>query len=410
MEVTANMVDIFEKCSGFTAARQLIEAGIYPYFKQMESVQAPEVKVGGKMMIMMGSNNYLGLADDPRMKKAAEDALEHYGTGCAGSRLLNGNTTLHVQLEEKLARFKRKEAALVYATGYQMNLGVVSCLIGKGDIAIVDKLDHASILDGCKLSNGEIRRFRHNDMDDLNKVLTAAGPDRGKIVIVDGVFSMEGDICPLPDIVALAKRHHARIMVDDAHSTGVLGQSGRGTCEHFGIPDDDVDLVVGTCSKSFASVGGFVVGKKDVIHFIQHTSRSMIFSAGMPPASVATISKAIDISESEPERRIKLWSNTAKLKEGLRKLGYDTGISQTPIVPIHIGDDFKTFLMWKTLYELGIFTNPVVSPAVPPGRSMIRMTTMATHTDAQIDRVLNVFENAAKKLGITPVAPAPSLQ
>ena len=241
--------DIFEKCAGFTAAKQLMDAGIYPYFKQMESAQGPEVIVEGKRVIMMGSNNYLGIADDPRMKQASIDAIKKYGTGCAGSRFLNGNTVLHARLEEKLARFKGRESALIYAAGYQMNLGVVSCLVGKGDVAIIDKLDHASILDGCMLSNKEIRRFKHNDMEDLDKMLTSVGPDKGKLVIVDGIFSMEGDICPLPDIVKLCKKHGARLIVDDAHATGVLGKGGRGTCEHFGLENGEVDLVTGTCSK-----------------------------------------------------------------------------------------------------------------------------------------------------------------
>lgn len=401
------MSDIFEKCAGFTVAKELMQAGIYPYFKQVESVQAPEITIGTGRLIMMGSNNYLGLAGDQRMKKAALDAVEKYGTGCAGSRFLNGNTIEHARLEEKLARFKHREAALVYATGYQMNLGVVSCLVGKGDVAIVDKLDHASILDGCKLSNGDIRRFRHNDMEDLDRILTSVGPDHGKLVIVDGIFSMEGDICPLPEIVRLAKKHKARVMVDDAHASGVIGATGRGTCEHFGLENGEVDLIVGTCSKAFASVGGFVVGNKDIIHYIQHTSRSMIFSAALPPASVASISKAIEIIETEPERRAKLWENTRLLKEGFKSLGFDTGASETPIIPIIVGDEFQTFGMWKTLFEAGVFTNPIVSPAVPPGRSMIRVTAMATHTKEHINRVLDTFEQSFKKLGIAKNHHAP---
>lgn len=392
--------DIFEKCAGFTVAKQLMDADIYPYFKQMESAQGPEVMVEGRKVIMMGSNNYLGIADDPRMKQASIKAVEKYGTGCTGSRFLNGNTVLHAQLEEKLARFKRREAALIYAAGYQMNLGVVACLIGKGDVAIIDKLDHASILDGCALSNKEIRRFKHNDMNDLARILTSVGPDKGKLIIVDGIFSMEGDICPLPDIVRLAKKHGARIMVDDAHATGVLGKSGRGTCEHFGLENGEVDIVTGTCSKAFASVGGFVVGNKDIIHFIQHTSRSMIFSAALPPSSLAAISKALDIIETEPERRKKLWENTKLLNDGLKSLGFCNGTSQTPIIRVLVGDDFQTFKMWKILFAAGVFTNPVISPAVPPGHSMIRVAAMATHTKEHIDKVLNVFEDSFKKMRI----------
>ncbi|HAN05675.1 MAG TPA: 8-amino-7-oxononanoate synthase, partial [Elusimicrobia bacterium] len=305
------MTDIFNKCRNFHIVKQLIASGIYPYFKELESEQAPEITIKGKKFIMFGSNNYLGLANDPRMKKAAIDAVQKFGTGVAGSRFLNGNTVLHTELETKLAKFKGREAALIYATGYQMNLGVVSALVGKGDFAIVDKLNHASILDGCRLSHGELRRFKHNNPEDLEKVLKEIGPNHGKLVIVDGVFSMEGDIAPIPEISKVCRRYGARLMVDDAHATGVLGKHGHGTMEHFGLSSKDVDLVVGTCSKSFASVGGFVVGDADILHYIQHISRSMIFSASLPPASVASISKALDIITEEPQRIKRLWDNAA---------------------------------------------------------------------------------------------------
>ncbi|MBU2575005.1 MAG: pyridoxal phosphate-dependent aminotransferase family protein [Elusimicrobia bacterium] len=390
------MTDLFEKCRNFTLARQLMDAGIYPYFKELESEQSTEVTIQGKQFIMMGSNNYLGLANDPRMKKAALDAVHKFGTGTTGSRFLNGNTVLHTELEKKLAAFKGRQAALVYATGYQMNLGVVSSLVGKGDVAVVDKLDHASILDGCRLSHGEIRRFKHNNPADLERVLKEIGPSKGKLVIVDGVFSMEGDICPLPEIVKVAKKHGARIMVDDAHATGVLGRHGRGTSEYFGLNHGEVDVIVGTCSKSLASVGGFAAGDKDIIHYIQHTSRSMIFSAALPPASVAAISKALDIIESEPERLKKLWDNSKYLLAKFKALGFNTGETQTPIIPVIIGDNTKTFLLWKALYEAGLFTNPIVSPAVPPKRSLIRIAVMATHTRAQLDKALDIFEACAK--------------
>lgn len=392
------MTDIFEKCRKFDIVDQLKAAGIYPYFKQLESEQAPEVTIEGRRFIMFGSNNYLGLANDPRMKKAAAEAVEKFGTGVAGSRFLNGNTVMHAALEKKLAAFKGREAALIYATGYQMNLGVVSALVGKGDVAVVDKLDHASILDGCKLSNGEVRRFKHNSPADLDRVLADIGPKPGKLVIVDGVFSMEGDICPVPEIVKVARKHGARVIVDDAHATGVLGKGGRGTCEHFGLGHGEVDLVVGTCSKSFASVGGFVVGDERVINYIQHVSRSMIFSAALPPASVASISKAIDIIESEPERIKKLWDNSNYLLKRFKELGFNTGETQTPIIPIIIGDDTLTFSMWKALYEAGLFTTPVVSPAVPPKRSLLRVVVSATHTREQLDRALNILEDCAKKV------------
>lgn len=393
-----NMTDIFEKCRNFTIARQLMESGIYPYFKELESEQAPEVTIKGKKFIMFGSNNYLGLANDPRMKQAAIDAIKKYGTGVAGSRFLNGNTALHMELERKLAAFKGREAALIYATGYQMNLGVVSALVGKGDFAIVDKLDHASILDGCRLSHGEIRRYKHNNPADLERVLKEIGPGHGKLVIVDGVFSMEGDIAPIPEISKVCRRHGARLMVDDAHATGVLGKHGHGTMEHFGLTKKDVDLVVGTCSKSFASVGGFVVGDEQIIHYIQHLSRAMIFSAALPPAPVASIIKAIEIIEDEPQRIKKLWDNSAYLMKRFKAMGLNTGETATPIIPVIIGDNEKTFMLWRMLYDAGLFTNPVVSPAVPPKRSLLRVVVTATHTKEQLDRALDIFETCAKKV------------
>jgi len=392
------MNELFQKCRDFTIVKELTKAGIYPYFKELASEQAPEVEIDGKKFIMFGSNNYLGLANDPRMKQAAIDAVKKFGTGVAGSRFLNGNTVLHTELERRLAAFKGRKAALIYSTGYQMNLGVVSALVGKGDFAIVDKLDHASILDGCKLSNGEIRRFKHNNVLDLERVLKEIGPKHGKLVIVDGVFSMEGDIAPIPEISKVCKRYGARLMVDDAHATGVLGKTGRGTCEYFGLNHGEVDLVVGTCSKSFASIGGFVVGDKDILHYIQHISRSMIFSAALPPASVASIIKAIDIIETEPERLKHLWDNSKYLVERFKALGFDTGETKTPIIPIIIGNNIKTFTLWKELYEHGLFTNPVVSPAVPPKRSLIRIAVTATHTRAHLDRALNIFEDCTKKV------------
>ncbi len=393
-------MDVFDKVQRFTAAKELMEAGVYAYFTPIESAQAPEVTVKGRRMIMVGSNNYLGLSTHPRMKAAAIETIERYGTGCNGSRFLNGTLDLHVALEKKLARFKHRDAGLVYSTGYQANVGIVSCLAGKNDVVITDKLDHASILDGARLSYGEIRRFKHNDMEDLEKVLDSIGSDKGKLIVVDGVFSMEGDICPLPKVVEIAKAFGARVMVDDAHSTGVLGENGRGTCEHFGLENGEVDLVMGTCSKSFASVGGFVVGSEAMIHYIQHTSRSMIFSAALPPANVAAISTAIDIIQEEPERRARLWRNADKMRRAFREMGYDTGSSETPIIPLVIGEDIKTCALWKMVLEAGVFCSPVLSPAVPPGRGLIRTSYMATHTDEQLDRVLEVFEHCGKKLGL----------
>ena len=387
------MSDIFEKCKNYKDAKLAMKLGIYGYFQPIESAQGPEVVLGGKKYIMAGSNNYLGLADDPEMKKAAADAALKYGTGCAGSRFLNGNTVFHDQLEQRIARFKRKEAGLIFSTGYQMNLGVVSCLIRKGDYAIVDKLDHASILDGVKLSDGEMVRFKHNDPEDLERVLSKLPPEAGKLIIVDGVFSMEGDICPLPDIVKAAKKYGARIIVDDAHATGIIGKTGRGTCEYFGLENGEVDLVVGTCSKTFATVGGFVVGDADIIHYIRHNARSQIFSAALPPASVASINKALELIENDTSRRDNLFRMTDNLKKGLRH-------STTPVIPVHVGSNENCFKMWRALHELGIFSNPVVSPAVPPGRALMRLTLMATHTDEHVQKIIDAFAQAGRAVGV----------
>lgn len=390
--------DIFEKCYKFDKAKNLISHGIYPFFRTIESAQDPEITMNGRRMIMVGSNNYLGLTNHPKVKEAAIEAIRKYGTGCAGSRFLNGTLDIHVQLEEKLARFIRKEAALIFSTGFQVNLGVISALVGKDDVVIIDKMDHASIIDGCRLSFGEIRKFRHNDMADLERVL-GEYEDRDKLIVVDGVFSMEGDIAHLPDIVELAKKYGARLMVDDAHGIGVLGKTGRGTAEHFGL-EDKVDLIMGTYSKSLASIGGFISGSADVIHYIKHLARSLIFSASPPPASVAAVSAAVDIIENEPERREQLWKNTTKMLNGFKDLGFRTGHSQTPIIPVIVGEDEKAFLMGMMLQEEGVFANVAVTPAVPSGMALIRTSYMATHTDEQLDAVLNAFEKVGKKLGL----------
>ncbi|MBI5740904.1 MAG: pyridoxal phosphate-dependent aminotransferase family protein [Nitrospirae bacterium] len=390
--------DIFEKCSRFTAAQEAIEAGIYPYFRIIESAQDPEVIVGGKKVIMIGSNNYLGLTNHPRVKEAAIEAVRKYGSGCAGSRLLNGTLDIHVGLEEKLARFMRKEAALVFSTGFQTNLGVISALVCKDDIVLIDKMDHASIIDGCRLSFGEIRKFRHNDMEDLERLLQQ-NDGRGKLIVVDGVFSMEGDIADLPNIVRLAKKYGARLMVDDAHGIGVLGGTGRGTAEHFGL-EEEVDLIMGTYSKSLASIGGFIAASEDVVHYIKHFARSLIFSASPPPASVSSVRAAIDIIEEEPLRRERLWQITRKMLNGFKTLGFNTGKSETPIIPVIVGEDRKAFTMARMLLDRGIFTNVAVSPAVPDGMALMRTSYMATHTDEQLDRVLKVFEEVGKALKI----------
>ena len=395
-------MDIFKKCRSFDRTKELKESGLYPYFKPLSSSEGPEVKVDGRSLIMMGSNNYLGLADDPRMKEASQKAVERWGTGCAGSRFLNGTLDLHVETEKKLAKFKHREAALIFATGYQMNLGVISALVGRHDTVIVDKWDHASIMDGARLAWGETVRYRHNDMAHLEETLAAIPDKRGKLIVVDGVFSMEGNIAKLPEIVRLGKKYGARIILDDAHSTGVLGENGRGTSEHYNLAVEDVDLIVGTCSKSLGSVGGFVTGSSELIHYIEIHARSMMFSAALPPASVAAISTALDMIQEEPERRRRLWENTDRLKTGFESLGFDTGITETPIVPVLVGDDMKAFEFWRLIFDAGVFANPVVSPAVAPGRALMRNTLMATHTNEQIDRSLNIFEDCARKVGILP--------
>ncbi|WP_353685145.1 pyridoxal phosphate-dependent aminotransferase family protein [Thermodesulfovibrio sp. 3907-1M] len=372
--------------------------GIYPYFRVIESAQGPEVIMNGRKMIMIGSNNYLGLTNHPKVKEAAINAIKKYGTGCAGSRFLNGTLDIHIELEEKLARFTRKEAALVFTTGFQVNLGVISSLIGKDEVVIIDKMDHASIVDGCRLSFGEVKRYKHNDIEDLERVLKET-EGRPKLVVVDGVFSMEGDIVKLPEVVALCKKYGARIMVDDAHGIGVLGQTGRGTAEHFGL-EKDVDLIMGTYSKSLASIGGFIAGERDVINYIKHFARAFIFSASPPPASVAAVSAAIDIIESEPERRQQLWKNTNKMLKGFKELGFDIGVAETPIIPVIVGDDELAFKFVMMLQQEGIFANVAVSPAVPPGKALIRTSYMATHTDEHLDRVLEAFKKVGKALGV----------
>jgi 8-amino-7-oxononanoate synthase len=392
-------MDVFEKCLKIYETTQGLRAnGNYFFFRKLESPQDSEVVVNGKRVIMIGSNNYLGLTNHPRVKEAAIKAIEKFGSGCAGSRFLNGNLEIHEELEMKLARFFRMESALVFATGYQTNLGTISALLGRNDVAIIDKYDHASIIDGCRLSFGKVKKYRHNDMKDLERVLEAT-KDKGKLIIVDGIFSMEGDIADLPNIVKLAKAYGARVMVDDAHGVGVLGEGGRGTAEHFGL-ENQVDLIMGTYSKSLAAIGGFVAGSTEVIDFIKHIGRSMIFSASLPPSLVASVSTALDIIEEQPQLRIQLWKNTHKMLKSYNELGYDTGSSETPIIPIIIKDNMKVYEMCKLLFENGVFVNPVISPAVPPGRELLRTSYMATHTEEQLDRVLFAFEKVGKQLGL----------
>lgn len=392
-------MDLFEKCRSFTRAEEAMAMDMYPYFTPIQEVKGNKVKVDGREMIMVGSNNYLGLLAHPVVMKAAQAAVDRYGVATCGSRFLNGTLDIHVELEERLARFMKKEAALTFSTGFQTNLGIISTIAGKGDFIIADRMVHASIIDACRLSFGTVYKYKHNDMDDLEKVLSSLKSDGGKLIVVDGVFSMEGDLANLPEIVKLAKKHSARILVDDAHGIGVMGNSGRGTAEHFGV-EEDVDLLMGTFSKSFASLGGFVAGRKKVVSYIKHFARSLIFSASITPASVATVLATLDIIEKEPERRWRLWEITQKMKSGFEAMGFNTGPTETPIIPVIIGDDEKAFMLWRFLREDGIFTNPVIYPAVPKGQSLIRTSYAATHTDEELDTVLASFEKCGRLLGI----------
>jgi len=392
-------VDIFDKCYKFTRADEAKAMGIYPYFTPIQEVKGNKVKVDGKEMIMVGSNNYLGLMNHPRVMKAAKEAVDRYGVATCGSRFLNGTLDIHIELEKKLAEFMKKEAALAFSTGFQTNQGIISTLIGKGDSVITDKMVHASIIDACRLTFGDVHRFKHNDMADLEKILSSLDKDAGKMVVVDGVFSMEGDLINLPKVVELSKKYSAKIMVDDAHGIGVMGKSGRGTSEHFGV-EDDIDLVMGTFSKSIASLGGFVAGDAKVISYIKHFARALIFSASITPASVATAIATVDIIQTEPERREKLWNITKKMKSGFQALGYNTGPTETPIIPVMVGNDEMAFRLCRLLREDGIFTNPVIYPAVPKGQSLIRTSYSATHTEEELDTVLASFEKCGKQLGI----------
>jgi len=393
-------VDLFQKCHQFTRAKEAIAAGVYPFFQAIQSGPGSEVTIDGRNMIMIGSNNYLGLTGHPKVVEAAVAAVKKYGTGCTGSRYLNGTLDIHVELEERLAKFLKAEAVVCFTTGHQSNQGALSAIIGKNDIVFTDRADHASIVDGTRLSWGIVKRYRHNDMDDLERVLQSqAEKDVGKLIVTDGVFSMEGDLARLPRIVELAEKYNTRIYVDDAHAVGVMGKHGRGTAEHFGL-EDKIDITMGTFSKSFASVGGYIAGDEDVIHYIKHMARSLIFSASPPPASVATVIAALDILESEPERLDHLWANTRMMKEGFDNLGFDTGHSETPIIPIKIGKDDDCFAFWKMMFEAGIFANPAISPAVPPNEAIIRTSYMATHTKDELEQVLEIFSKLGKQFGI----------
>ena len=385
--------------SKYNAPQKAMAAGIYPYFREIESDQDTVVTIKGKKVMMFGSNSYLGLTNHPKIKEAAKRAIDKYGTGCAGSRFLNGTLDIHIELEERLADLVGKDGALCYSTGFQVNLGVVSVLTGRRDHVFLDELDHASIIEGSRLSFSKVLKFAHNNMNALENKLKRCTAESMKLIVVDGIFSMEGDIVKLPELVALADKYDATIMVDDAHSIGVLGKNGSGTSSHFGLTDK-VDLIMGTFSKSLASLGGFIASDKDTINFIKHNSRSLIFSASMTPASAASVLAAVDIMVSEPERIAHLWEITNYALKGFREMGFDTGKSETPIIPLFIRDDIKSLLLTQSLLADGIFVNPVVSPAVPKEDCLIRYSLMATHTKEQVELSIEKITSAAKKLGI----------
>jgi len=391
-------MDIFAKCDGFTAAREVMKAGLYPYFIPMTENEGTEVIVRGRRLIMCGSNNYLGLTADPRVRQAAIDAIRRFGTSCTGSRFLNGTLELHEQLERELSEWVGKPAALVFSTGMQANLGTISALISRNDVTVLDKEDHASLVDGARLAWGETKRFRHNDMADLERVLKSIPPGSGKLVVVDGLYSMGGDLAPLPELVVLCRRYGARLMVDDAHGIGVLG-GGRGTAAHFNMTEE-VDLIMSTFSKSFASLGGFIAGDETVIHYIKHHARTLIFSASIPAANAAAALAALQIMRTEPERVERLDCIAARMRKGLGEMGFNIGPSSSPIIPILVGDNQRVLCAWKALFENGVFVNPILAPAVPEGQQLLRTSYMATHTDGQLETVLEVFGRVGREMGL----------
>lgn len=390
-----------KKLARYTAPQQAKAAGVYPYFRAISSEQDPEVIINGKRVLMFGSNCYSGLVNDPRIKEAAIEATRKYGTGCAGSPFLNGTLDLHKQLEHRLAEYIGKEDVMIYSTGFEVNLGVVSTLTGREDYIIWDEQDHASIIEGRRLSFSQQLKYKHNDMESLEKQLQKCEPDKVKLIVTDGVFSMEGDVANLPEIVRLAKKYDCSVMVDEAHGIGVFGPGGRGTCHHFGV-QDDVDLIMGTFSKSFASLGGFIATNKEITNYLRHHSRSYIFTASITPASTAAALAAVDILEKEPERQEHLWELTNYALKGFRERGFEIGNTSTPIIPLFIRDDFKTFAVTHDLLEEGVFVNPVVTPAVAPHDTLIRFSLMATHTREQVEEGLEKITKVFRKHGIIP--------
>lgn len=389
------------KLAQYTAPQQAMAAGVYPYFREISSEQEPEVLIDGKKVLMFGSNCYSGLVADPRIKEAAIEATKKYGTGCAGSPFLNGTLDIHKQLERRIAEYIGKEDVMIYSTGFEVNLGVVSCLTGREDYILWDEQDHASIIEGRRLSFSTALKYKHNDMASLEKQLQKCDPDKVKLIVTDSVFSMEGDVANVPEIVKLAKKYNASVMVDEAHGIGVFGKGGRGVCNHFGVTDD-VDLVMGTFSKSFASLGGFIATDKEITNFLRHHSRSYIFTASITPASTAAALKAIDIMESEPERQEHLWEITNFALDGFRNMGCEIGNTSTPIIPLFIRDDYKTYHVVRDLFDEGLFVNPVVSPAVAPQDTLIRFSPMATHSKAQVEYALDKIQKVFRKYELIP--------
>jgi 8-amino-7-oxononanoate synthase len=397
--VSAEILPLKAKASRFHESRMVKSLGIYPYFREISSAQDTAVTIDGRTLLMFGSNSYLGLTNHPEVKKAAMDAINLYGTGCSGSRFLNGSLDIHRMLEEELAELVGLPGAIVYSTGFQANLGAISTMVDRGDYVITDRMDHASIIDGCRLSFGRKLKFLHNDMEDLDRVMRVLTPESGKLVVVDGVYSMEGDIAPLPEITKLCERYRASLMVDDAHGIGVMGTLGAGTVNHFGL-EKKVHMIMGTFSKSLASLGGFIAADEDTIEYLKHKSRALIFSASMPPSNVEAVRAALRIMKREPERVARLWENTKRMREGLRSIGYDTGLSETPIIPVRVGESLTAFKMCAELDKAGVFVNPVVAPAVDEGDCIIRLSLMATHTPEQVDFALDKIEHIGHSLHV----------
>jgi 8-amino-7-oxononanoate synthase len=395
-------VDLFQKCLEFTRADEVKAAGFYPYFRPIEANEGPVVQIEGRMVIMAGSNNYLGLTAHPKVKEAARKAVEKYGTGCSGSRYLTGTLDLHIELEARLARFMGREACLLFSTGYQTAQGIIPTLVQRGEYVVTDKDNHACIVAGYMMAKGlfaEFVRYKHNEMDDLERVISRLPLAAGKLIVSDGVFSTSGEIVNLPDLVPIAKKYNARILIDDAHAIGVIGKGGRGTASHFNL-EKEVDMTMGTFSKTFASLGGFVVGSERVINYLKHHSPALIFSASPTPASVASALAALDVLEAEPQRVDKLRRNAKKMRDGFRQMGFRILDGITPIVPVIVGDDMLAFKFWRMLYDAGVFVNAFISPGVPPGMQMMRTSYMATHEDEHLDRILELFGDVGHKLGI----------